>query len=402
MKETNDGRSRLTSGIILVLLVSFSFYLEYRGTFIPFSLTAYDVYQRWRRQIAEPALKEPFATVFLLDSSRLSAVGASVGDRDVVALIEAIACGKPAVIGVDWRSGEWNPDLLQRLKTGPAAKVPIVWAREHLPDGTLGKVAGSVSLAGNWRAGPAELSADWDRAIRRTNRKVGAIDGFAWSVAIEVCQSGRLNNAPGCEEIRKCITGECPNESLLDFSDGTGRVNRFDTSQFGTLNGSGPVNCDALPSKGGNAFVENKVVLIGDAAASDMHDTPEGRAHGVSLMAHAIQGELLGGQIHEQHGPLVFALHLASVGLVLLFNRLSPFKALLANAVGIPVFAALFSYLAFHSLHHWFNFVPIIGGVLIHQLYEQAEHGEHQLKKIAELEAKIRGGPTSGAASPTP
>jgi hypothetical protein len=120
-------------------------------------------------------------------------------------------------------------------------------------------------------------------------------------------------------------------------------------------------------------------VLIGDHSVSDSHPTPFGRRLGVLLMGHAIQSDLRGAKLQEVHSPWVlFPLHFLSALIVIAVNGcLSPFRALLINVAGLPILCVVLSFIAFNSAFYWVNFVPVIGGAIIHQLWEQAEKNQH-------------------------
>jgi hypothetical protein len=75
-----------------------------------------------------------------------------------------------------------------------------------------------------------------------------------------------------------------------------------------------------------------------------------------------------------------------SVIIVILINSIArPFPALCLNVLGLPLLALIFSYLSFQSFNHWFDFVPILGGVIIHQLYEQAAENKRLRAEVSDL-----------------
>jgi CHASE2 domain-containing sensor protein len=366
-------RRRLTGGLALLLVILFNLCLEYRGAFEPFALATYDWFER--PSPSDAPVRSPLVTVFLLGRAQEpDATVARGSDEDkILRMIQIISCAHPAVIGLDWRTGSWRPAGVDSLKSLPARPARVVWARELSETGAITGVAGGVSLPANWTVGIAAVKPDRDRAVRRYIRWFeDRREAFSWSVLKAYC-AGPGASAPGCGLVARCDPKkDCEQQPLLNYRDGSDRFNEFSADALTALTGEAFAGCSSLPQSGENPFIKDQIVLIGDSGRSDLHETPYGTKNGVAIMAHAIQADLFGRGLKEQRGISVYLLHFLSVIIVILINSIArPFPALCLNVLGLPLLALIFSYLSFQSFNHWFDFVPILGGVIIHQLYEQ-------------------------------
>ncbi|HXO37252.1 MAG TPA: CHASE2 domain-containing protein, partial [Candidatus Acidoferrum sp.] len=132
-----------------------------------------------------------------------------------------------------------------------------------------------------------------------------------------------------------------------------------------------------------NGPFHNKIVLLGGffRAGRDIHITPVGKMAGVQLMAQAVETELRGGGIRPLNEAVAIILDILAGTILVWFSyRFQLATALLLSLLAIPLFSLTSSYLAFSSLARWFNFVPVIVGVLIHELYHHAREYHHLLK----------------------
>ena len=125
------------------------------------------------------------------------------------------------------------------------------------------------------------------------------------------------------------------------------------------------------------ALLHNKIVLIGGnfSAARDIYMTPLGSMAGVELIALAIESDFGGGIRETQRWLEKLADFVVGSLIVFLYfyYRRRPRVAFLASLIGIPLLAAFFSLLLFQSAAYWFNFMPIIIGVVLHQMLELSE-----------------------------
>jgi CHASE2 domain-containing sensor protein len=297
-------------------------------------------------------------------------------------MIQVISCSHPAVVGVDWRSWSWSPADMDRLKSSAASTVRIVWARERYENGEIGGVAGGVSLPPNWSAGVAAVPQDYDRAVRRHSRWLeDGRETFSWALMKEYCAYGdskQPSKHTGCRLVARCAEKEnCPAQALLNYRNGSDHINQFPAEALPGQELQKFDSCAAIPEAQDNPFIKGQIVLIGGVGSADLHDTPYGPKPGVAIVAHAIQSDLFGDGLVEKRGILVYVLHIISALIVIMVNRIPwPLVALCLNVFGLPLLALAFSYAAFRSYHHWFDFIPILGGVIIHQLYEQARENQ--------------------------
>lgn len=360
--------------LMLLALLAINHLLELRGFFEPHAIATYDWFQRFTRNAT--IRPEPLVTAFTL----APAPNLAADEVNVVRTAQVLACGRPAVIGIDWRWEKWAQNSLEALREGPAARIPIVWAQEI--GGSAAAVAGGTQPRENWKSGVAAVPLDWDRAVRSHRRFFDNRESFSWALVREFCRV-RPDAVPACREIEACVArNTCASDALLSFVDGSDLVDWLPAEAALEAAGENAVDCASLPNGGANPAVTGKIVLIGDHSVSDSHPTPFGRRLGVLLIGQAIQSDLRGAKLQAVHSHWVlFPLHLLSVVIVIAVNGyLSPFKALFMNIVGLPVVCVALSFAAFQTGFYWVNFVPVIGGAIIHQLWEQAEKNDHLLK----------------------
>ena len=65
-------------------------------------------------------------------------------------------------------------------------------------------------------------------------------------------------------------------------------------------------------------------------------------------------------------------------------------SAVTLRIMAVPVLAMASSFFAFSSLAYWANFIPVLSGVLIHELYEHFKHHRDLVREIHQLKAKKR------------
>jgi CHASE2 domain-containing sensor protein len=136
----------------------------------------------------------------------------------------------------------------------------------------------------------------------------------------------------------------------------------------------------------------HKIVLLGGnfSAARDVYMTPLGPMAGVELIALAIESDFAGGIRETQKWLEKLADFLVGSLIVFLYfyYRRRPRVAFLTSLFGIPLLAALFSWLLFQSAAYWFNFMPIIIGMVLHQMLELSESCGELQKEVERLESR--------------
>ena len=290
-------------------------------------------------------------------------------------LIEAIALGKPKVIGVDLDTSSDAFRGIESAENWP----PIVWAEDAIEaQGKFRQIPalGGSSLRGGDGQGIAGLPQDPDGITRRYRREFqleGGGDGrsFPW-VVVQSFSNGGLRD---CCQAGAQSTNSSERGLLLNFSG-----ERFN---FSPLSARFVLKIAREPGWADNGPLRNRIVLLGGffRASRDTQITPIGKMAGVQLMAQAIETELRGGGIRPLNEVLAFILDILAGTILVWFSyrfRLS--TALTLSLLAIPFFSLTSSYLAFASFGRWFNFVPVIIGVLIHELYHHAREYHHLLK----------------------
>jgi CHASE2 domain-containing sensor protein len=305
-------------------------------------------------------------------------------------IIAAIAKGHPKMIGVDIDTASERKKAVETKQDWPA----IVWGQDALLDEKarvfhVQPVLGGRDPARNMDAAAiAAVPMDSDGIIRRYYRKfaVGAgrrEDSFVWAVVKAACTEPRA--VERCKEIQHTIDedegaggkeAELPKHGLkMNFAG-----QRFN---FKPLSARFVLQIGSEPGWETSSPLRGKIVLLGGDyhAARDTQITPVGPMAGVQLMAQAIETEFSGGGIRPLMNEVVAALLDLCSGAVLVYisyrNRLHLGRALLISLGLLVIFPLLFSLAAFSTLARWFNFVPMIVGVLLHEIYEHGREYQH-------------------------
>jgi CHASE2 domain-containing sensor protein len=309
------------------------------------------------------------------DYNRLFRKTSPLDPRRLADLIAAVAAGQPRLIGVDLDTSDPRFRDLQTIHVG----CPVVWGRDALQRKENGheedpELSPQPVLGGGtpeW-SGIALLPQDSDGVVRRyrrtfPTRRGGTYPSFAWQI---------LRALPDRDAREERLTeGIDHDEMVLNFAGDRLVFDRVNSRSV--LAGAQGRTVWAVQGP-----LRHKIVLLGGLyrAARDEYVTPVGLMAGVELMALAVQSDREGGGIRPLHEGLMFGLEImASVVLVYIHwlfvrGRLRLLTALLLSLVAIPVLALAASLLAFSSVAYWMNAIPILAAVLIHQLYDHAEH----------------------------
>jgi CHASE2 domain-containing sensor protein len=282
-------------------------------------------------------------------------------------LIDAIALGKPKVIGVDIDTSTPEFRDFHPLPGWP----PIVWARNGSFSNREGKFHATKILGGQEppaTSGLVVLRLDADTAIRRYTRMCetehGPVPSFAWAVAKQ------FSGKDGAQSV-----GE--EELFIKFAgdrEGSHRQH-FTAAQVMSLSDGLGWQTDSP--------VKDKIVLLGGAySASDEHETPLGWMLGVEVLAYAIETELHGGGMRPASSITITVLG-GFVGLVLLllYQHFTPTKALLLSFPTILFLGIVCSLVTFRTIAFWAYFVPIPLAVLVQEGYVQAKDYRKRLVK---------------------
>ena len=282
-------------------------------------------------------------------------------------LINAIALGRPKVIGVDI---DTSPPEFRDFHSLPGWP-PIVWARNGSFSNREQKFH-ALKVLGGQEPAPASglvvLKLDADTAVRRYTRvcetEHGPVPSFPWAVAAEF-SGKRENQNAGEQELFIKFAGDREGSHRLHFT--AARV--FELSHGAGSQSDGPI--------------KDKIVLLGGAyTASDQHETPLGWMLGVEVLAYAIETELHGGGMRPASGITITMLGgLVGLVLLLLFQHFTPTKALLLSFPTILLLGMVCSLVTFRTIAFWAYFVPIPLAVLVQEGYVQAKDYRKRLVK---------------------
>jgi CHASE2 domain-containing sensor protein len=131
----------------------------------------------------------------------------------------------------------------------------------------------------------------------------------------------------------------------------------------------------------------NSIVLVGGRyrAARDVYVTPAGEMAGVEVVANAAQSYLKDGRSLLDAPWLAGALFDVFIGtlVIWLYWRFRMRTAFWLSITAAPVVAMILSFLVFLTLRYWLAFMPVLLGMILHEMYDHAEH-------IQELESAER------------
>jgi CHASE2 domain-containing sensor protein len=284
-------------------------------------------------------------------------------------LLAPVAKANPPLIGIDI---DTSSDTFQRIQVSKEWP-PLVWGQDAIEkDSELHAIpilggAEKQILRELDAKGLSGLPEDPDGVIRRYQRKFavsgGTENSFPWGVITASCTAG-------CQQCCGTIFGKqrSAEESLfLNFSG-----ERF---TFSPLSADHVLRAARTAGWQEEGILKNRIVLVGGLyrEARDFHQTPVGRMSGVQLMAQVIETELRNGGIRPFREYAVFVLDLCGGIFVVCLHYFFRLRlAFRLSLLAMPVLSLISSYVAFSSFSRWFNFVPVLVGVLIHELYDHA------------------------------
>jgi CHASE2 domain-containing sensor protein len=138
-----------------------------------------------------------------------------------------------------------------------------------------------------------------------------------------------------------------------------------------------------------------KIVLIGGTykASRDVYPTPVGPLAGVELNALAVQSDLSGGGIRQIDRGLELAADFIFGSLVVLIFfawEKQPWSALAVTVCTMTSGAVFLSIALFNTSAYWFNFMPVIIGMALHQTIELAQQAGHLREKLEATKRDVR------------
>lgn len=382
--------SHLLAATPLILGVTvFVFFAHHFGWLNPLETTSLDFLLRLR----EPVRPEYVWLVAITDEDyadpKLFGKTSPLNPGKLRAVIEAISAGNPRVIGVD-------VDTSDSQGVRPASgEVPIVWW-QGISESEHGHERHTVPVLGNEQPQPSAealgvyaIPEESDGAARRYSRKIpvdhGQVDSLPWAVVKVYCRRVLDDPTAAVELKRKCeqvlrseSLSKYQKPTLLTFSEPSHRQKRF-ISASDVL-----ANSDAWKQE-----IRGKIVMLGGtfAVARDSYRTPLGPRTGVELLCDAVETELQRRPVTPLNEVFMVILELTGGYLLTIWHFVSRnWGAFVLRVLAIPALALASSFLAFASLAYWVNFVPVLTGVLAHEVYDHFKHHRALVRRVRELE----------------
>jgi CHASE2 domain-containing sensor protein len=307
----------------------------------------------------------------------------------VMEAIDCIALHQPAVIAVDLLT-----DTPQYQNVKPKTDIPIVWAYAVNPK--TGQPIQALGKSINSRYGAAMMVGDRDIMLRRYSRQViesttgTRFDSFPWAIVKTYC-----NMAKACPDHTNCenLQSSEMNESrILSNHSGLGdddlTVFPLEDLLAGCQDWNARrqvKNASSADSFSPNIELKNKIVILGPYYGDDLICTPRGRWRGARVIADVIESELDKRKgIREMPYIMEWGFDiLLAILIALLHHYLRPRPACLA-ILALMTFAVFGARIAFTWGGYWANFVVLILGIWIEQLYELSSVAERYASQIEE------------------
>lgn len=275
-------------------------------------------------------------------------------------VITAVLRGGASAVGVDVDTSDKS---FQALRTSPGWTA-VIWAEGGAPNGDgVFRVEKPLGGRGGVPEGIAAFPIDGDGIVRHYQRMFRADDGlvpsFAWRVVQVFCRER------GTKCARSSLQRGSTDRLILHFTS--------EGQAAGRLSASDVIHAAASAGWGSTQPFKGRIVLIGGSyrAGRDVIASPVGIKPGVSLTADAVRTELGQGPIQPLRDALAFLLDLFIGALIVYIGfRLPPVPALVSILIALPILVAASSFVAFATLAKWVNFVPVVAGMVLHQLYD--------------------------------
>ena len=381
----------LRSGTWLILIITIlSSLLHHFGWFRPLETTSLDFFLRVR----EPVHPKYVWLVAITDQDyadpNLFRKTSPLDPALLGKLIGAITRLRPRVIGVDIDTTDSHGLHPQE------GDVPIVWGqrielgedahqRKRLP--VLGN---AVPQPDEEHIGISALPSDHDGTVRRYRRKIPVADGEAdslpWAVTKAFARAVIADSASKPNEKKQ-------RRNLLQSEEGSdeARVLAFSEqphSRVRVMSASDVLQLDANAGSANNRIFQNAAVMLGGtfSLSGDFYGTPLGKRAGVDLFCDAIETELQGRPVTPVNEILMILFDVLGGFLLTGWHVFSKaWSSAIMRVLAIPLLALGFSFVAFSSFAYWANFVPVLAGVLIHELYEHFKHHRALVRQVREF-----------------
>ena len=312
----------------------------------------------------------PLGVVDIDDSDYRDLFGSAspLDPRQLARLLADIAKGQPSVIGIDIDTSD--PRFATQFTLADSGP-QWVWERELrdvpqestegeqlLPLDILGGQK-DINPATNSSGLPLLIDDSEDKVTRRYRRSISTQKGLLPSLPFAIAKA-YLRNDP--EKLAKLVDSQ--QDLLIRYSgnpEGSHRLH-FSARKIIELSNNWP---EASPIRG-------KIVLLGGSyLGQDLHETPIGQLTGLEVVANVVETELAGGGEKPPSSAILLLLELfEAFVLILLFHALRFRLALLWSILLIPLMAIFCSFLAYRNGSHFLQFVFVLLGLLIFEVYE--------------------------------
>ena len=428
------GRHYLRAFVWIIILTAVVHFMEVSGVLKGFEMAGLDTFLRLHgRQMSTRVVLVEITNEDYKDP-KLFAGKSPLNNEQLLKLVSSIQSYHPAVIGMDFdtSSEDWCTvdasslaNVLPPPASGHSATLPpVVWAeipfnleeplklspvlggmlQDHdfigVPrfpvdsDGVVRRYESELRVTGSLEACPkqssplhahrSEIPADLDAKTENAGYDRDSMLSFARAVLHHACGDAPIN----CSSLRPDVR----HPVIFNFYGDRYRFPIIQSHEF-----IGP-SADALAAdqnirRHRADLLKDKIVLIGGnfSAARDVYLTPLGEMAGVELIALAIESDFGGGIRETQKWLEKFADLLVGslIVFVYFYYRRRPRFALVLSLVGVPLVATAFSLLLFHTAAYWFNFMPIIIGMVLHQMLELSESCGELQEEVQELERQL-------------
>ncbi len=362
-KRNGSGRRFIGAAVVILGVSAATYALEHIGAFDHFETAGLDSFNLLQR-VRDPREVVMIGITDADYAGDLFNATSPLACASVRRVLAAVVSGQPRAIAVDLDTSSPGFGCLADL---PPDWPPIIWAQDAIWHHDtrafeLIPVLSGTKLRSADRTGVVQFPQESDGVIRSYVRTVPVVGGgdaesFPWVLVATDTTRNRDDGEP--EELRLNFSGERFKFEPLSVSNLLAIAEASDASGWKT-----------------NGPLKGRIALLGGnyRAARDAYVTPVGPMQGVQILAQAIESETHHGGIRPVNEWLAFLVEILSgVLLVAVHHRLHarPGRALILSVVLMPGLVLASSLIAFSTLALWFNFVPVVVSVLIHQLWER-------------------------------
>ena len=364
----------------MLLAVLFTFVFNHTGLFTELETTFLDTQMRLHAPAAESDVvivditQEDFE-----DKNTFNGETRPLNVNALQKLVAAISEGQPCVIGVDVDTSFDQFKDFQISNIPP----PVVWSRsaelsddvtqKHVPLKVLGRQDSALIEKSGLPITKSEkgVARFYSRLIETTQ---GNLPSFAWAIFRE----GKNRTCAGIEfpDLK-----ESTDPIIIGYSRG---VNGADGGGRTRITAGNLLKLAGGPNWKNNDLIRNRIVLLGGSyLGEDKHETPLGVMNGLEIMANVIESELRGGGTKPPAFLSVVLLQIFDGFLLITLFQIFPWRKALLLGLPLVIFLSLAcSFFTYYSFSHWVLFLPVMIGVALTELFEEAKlHFKHRYRR---------------------